>query len=278
VSDALANLFAKKFIARPDVKAVQILTRDGNMIYMPDGVRDKDGNYTSYRPWTRPDLLAHLSGERSYGHYLLNTDDTCKLFAFDVDLEKTGFLPSLPEITYDDEWSKSFVEADPRAAWRDRGHSGRNWMKMQFRMIAHVLAKAIVEELNIPCAAAYSGNKGIHVYGFTGLVSADEAREGAMIVLDSIGKFEPLRGQNFFRHKNTDPVDGFPNLSIEVFPKQDSLDGKDLGNLMRLPLGKNLKTSDPTFFIDLTSAMADMVPVDAEYALTTATPWKRAGE
>src|SRR5689334_23485670 len=261
VSDALANLFAKRFIARPDVKAVQVLTRDGHMIYMPDGVRDSEGNYTSYRPWTRPDLLAHLSGERSFGHYLLNTDDTCKLFAFDVDLEKTGFLPTVPEITYEDEWSKSFVEANPREAWRDRSHPGRNWMKMQFRMIAHVLAKAITLELNIPCAAAYSGNKGIHVYGFTGTVSADEAREGAMIVLDSIGKFEPLRGQNFFRHKNADPIDGFPNLSIEVFPKQDSLDGKDLGNLMRLPLGKNLKTADPTFFIDLTSAMAEMKPV-----------------
>lgn len=278
MSDELVNLLAKKFIARPDVKAVQTLTGDGKMIYMPSGVRNRQGVYTSYHPWTRPDLHAHVEGKASYGHYLLNTNDTCKLFAFDVDLEKTGFLPTVSEVSFDDEWSKSFVEADPRSAWRDRSHPGRNWMKMQFRLIGHVLAKGITEELNIPCAVAYSGNKGIHVYGFTGLVSADEAREGAMIVLDSIGKFESTRGTNFFQHKDRDPIEGFPNLSIEVFPKQSSLDGKDLGNLMRLPLGKNIKTTDPTFFMDLCAPMNEMRPIDPVFALTTPSPWVMPGE
>lgn len=281
MTDALANLIAKKFIARPDVRAKQVVLADGRVIYTPDGRRDREGNYTEYFPWDRPALNAHLAGETSYGHYLLAQDDSCKLFAFDVDLEKAGFLPTIPldpEADNYQAWSDSFAPCDPREAWRNRAHPGRPWMKIQFRMIAHILAKAISSELEIPTAAAYSGAKGIHVYGFTGKVPAEDAREAAMIVLDSIGDFEPLRGQNFFRHKDTSPVDGYPNLSIEVFPKQSSLEGKDLGNLMRLPLGRNMKTADPTFFIDLTTAISEMSPVDPEYALTTTDPWRKPGE
>ena len=133
--------------------------------------------------------------------------------------------------------------------------------------------KSIHEELELPCAAAYSGGKGVHVYAFTGPISASDAREGARIVLDSVGGWSPSRGDNFFRSTDNDPVTGFPNLSIEVFPKQNTLDGKDLGNLMRLPLGRNLKSSDPTFFIDVRSPMGQMIPVDPVWALETSNPW-----
>jgi len=144
--------------------------------------------------------------------------------------------------------------------------------------MAAILMKAIYEELEIPCAAAYSGAKGVHVYGFTGLISADDAREGAQIVLDSLGEFEAVRGEHFFKHTDTNPLFGLTNLTIEVFPKQRSLDGKDLGNLMRLPLGRNMKSTDPTFFIDMTTAAADMRPVDPLWAMTTANPWARPDE
>lgn len=273
MSDVLANLFASKFIARKDVKAVQ--HNDGSWAPVTDNGK-RDGNRL---PWTRADLNAHLSGEQTYGHYLLNEASECKLFAFDVDLEKNkpDWQGTLPTIPMDPDnlqgWVESFAPADPREAWRDRAHPARDFMKIQFRLIAHRLVKAVEQELQIPVAAAYSGNKGIHVYGFTGPISADEAREGAMIVIDSLGDWKPSRGQNFFRCTNEDPIDGFPNLSIEVFPKQASLEGKDLGNLMRLPLGKNRKTPDPTFFIDMTTPMSVMAPVDPVFALTTTSPW-----
>lgn len=147
-------------------------------------------------------------------------------------------------------------------------------MKLQMKQLAHKLLRGIVEDLMIPCAAAYSGGKGFHVYGFTGRLSAHQAREGASIVLESIGEFEPLRGENFFKHKNDDKVEGFQNFSIEVFPKQDTLDGKDLGNLMRLPLGVNLKApKEPTFFIDMTAPLAELSSMDAATALTIENPW-----
>lgn len=275
MANELANLLASRFIARPDVKAKQLVTSDGAVIYTPHGKRDNvTKQYTDYFPWNRASIDEHVSGRESYGHYLLDKDDTCKLFAFDVDLEKTGFY--VPDFLSGN--VADAVECNPREAWRDRAHPGRDFFKYQFRLVAHVLLKAVYEELAIPCAAAYSGNKGIHVYGFTGRVPADEAREGAMIVLDSLNITEKLRGEHFFAFKDKDPVDGFPNLSIEVFPKQGSLEGKDLGNLMRLPLGRNLKTPDPTFFMDMTAPMSELKPIDPVYALTTTNPWKRPGE
>ena len=73
MSKELENLIAKKFISRKDVKAVQ--TSDGN--YRPINT-----------PWARNDLADHLAGTTTYGHYLLGQDDTCKLIAFDVDIEQ----------------------------------------------------------------------------------------------------------------------------------------------------------------------------------------------
>ncbi len=265
--NTLADLIAKRFIARRDVKAIQY----PNGVWTPHTVTGKpDGERI---PWSRKDLNAHIAGEKTFGHYLLNTDSTCKLFAFDVDLEKTGHLPSALK-----EDLAFYACNNLREAWLDRAHPARWWMKTQFKAMAHMLLKAIWEELELPCAAAYSGGKGIHVYGFTGPISAVEAREGAQIVLDALGCFEATRGTNFFKHKDTDPFLGFPNLSIETFPKQGSLDGKDLGNLMRLPLGRNLKSTDPTFFIDMTTPLALLAPVDPVFALTTDNPWKRADE
>lgn len=278
MSDVLANLIAKNFIARTDVKAIQF----SNGSWAPHNefnpeTHKHDGPHI---PWRRQDLNDHLNRVQTYGHYLLNQDSQCKLFAFDIDLEKNApadstrpFQGVWPEFTEDAE--PTLHEFDAREAWLDRSHPSRPWQKYQLKMVASQLCKAIFEELELPCAVAYSGGKGVHVYAFTGLISAQDAREGSRIVLESIGGWEASRGDNFFRSKDRSPITGFPNLSIEVFPKQDSLDGKDLGNLMRLPLGRNLKSSDPTFFIDMRTPMTDMRPVDAEFAIR-GNPWADA--
>lgn len=264
VSDAIANLFASRFIARPDVKAVQ--HPDGSWSpHTNTGKRDGER-----LPWTRSDLVAHLESRATYGHYLLAADSTCKLFAFDVDLEKSDPDKDIWQVWEDD--NGNAYTMDGRQAWADRAHPGRPYMKLQFKEIAHKLLRGITETLGVPCAAAYSGGKGIHVYGFTGRMAAQDARDGAEIVLEAVGGFSATRGVNFYQHER------YPNLSIEIFPKQTSLDGKDLGNLMRLPLGRNLKSKDPTFFIDMTSPMAVMQPLDPEWALGEGNPWKRPGE
>lgn len=271
-NDEVANLIASRFIARPDVKAVQFA--DGSWAPHTDTGK-RDGKRL---PWKRQDLIAHLACERTYGHYLLSGDSNCKLFAFDVDLEKAGQVPiRLADPFASDEerlaWEEGgWIECnDLRGEWQTRQSLLRPWMKTQFKEIAHKLLRGIYENLGLPCAAAYSGGKGIHVYGFTGLIPARDARDGALIVLEALG-LTPTRGENFFKHPD------YANLSVEVFPKQSSLDGKDLGNLMRLPLGRNLKSKDPTFFIDMTTEMATMAPVDPIWALTATNPWTRPGE
>lgn len=297
----LAGLLAKKFIARTDVKAVQ--TNSGE--YMPvqhcpvchrgfcshDEPKVREG-------WKRSDVNAHLEKQKTYGHYLLNHEDQCKLFAFDIDLDKPGLWDKLDEsivprypFPYDSaaafagqDLHTEIREFDPREAWLDRAHPARAWMKFQLKTVAHTLARVIQTELEIPVACAYTGAKGLHVYGFTGLMSAKDVREGAQIVIDSmsdtaLGPLLAIKGDCFFRFENQDPISGQPNLTIELFPKQDSLDGKDLGNLMRLPLGKNLKNEkDPTFFIDMTQSLDDLRPIDPVHALTGNNCFRRPGD
>ena len=266
MSRAVTDAITRRFIARPDVKAIQF----GTGGYMP--VRDRITNTNI--PWTRADIDAHVAGTASYGHYLLNKDNLCKLFAFDIDLEptnkETGIAGWLPNSGGPDSpWTDIFPIADLRSAWHQRNHPARAFMKQQFRLMAHVLAKGIQDNLGIETAVAYSGNKGVHVYGFTGLIEAGMARDGANLVLEALGTFAEHRGSVFFKHTNTDPIDGYPNLSIEVFPKQVKLDGGDsYGNLMRLPLGRNLKAKDPAFFVDMTAPMNELTPVDALRALS----------
>lgn len=287
MSKELAKLLAKRFIQRPDTKAIQ-LDRNGGGLSVGDWFPDtridpvkRPNSPHLPRGFNMPHLLAHLNGERTYGHYLLDDDDNCKLFAFDIDLEKAGTWVQQPNWTEADPFTTAQAEEEwfqnncvkhvvagtgvpnMRDLWMDRSRAAapaRTWMKFQMKQLAHMVASKVVE-LDIPCAVAYSGSKGVHVYGFTGVLPAQEVREAAMLVLDMIDEFEPMRGKNFFQHKNDDPIHGFKNFSIEVFPKQGSLEGKSLGNLMRLPLGKNWKNpKDPTFFVDMTTSLADFKP------------------
>ena len=295
----LAGLLAKTFIARTDVKAMQNASGEYMPVqHCPECGRSFCAHTTpkTREGWKRADIEAHLSGQKTYGHYLLNGNDQCKFFGFDIDLDKPGLWPGVTpvfpfpyEVTEDmrdEDLYKEILEFHPRDAWLDRGHPARGWMKWQLRIVALHLAKTVRTELDIPVAVTYTGAKGLHVYGLTGLMSATDVREGAQIVLDSLagtslGAVSAVKGDCFYRFDNQDPIDGQPNLTIEVFPKQDSLDGKDLGNLMRLPLGRNLKNpKDPTFFVDMTSALADIRPLEPVYALTEAAtqPWRRQGE
>lgn len=251
----MAKLFATKFIARPDVKAYQ--QEDGS--YRPDRTQI-----------TMNDLIKHLDGSVSLGHYMVKPDNTVKLFAFDIDLDKTGELPTAMDregLIY-----KDFKPCNPRDVWRSRIKGPeRDYMRLGFRTLAHGLAAMIQDELGIQTAVTYSGSKGVHVYGFTGETTAEIARRGAAIVLEASGKWKLLRGRNFFKYHEPQPTDQdvFDCFTLEIYPKQDSLEDKDLGNLMRLPLGKNLRSpKDPTFFLDMRCPLNDFEPRDPFEALT----------
>ena len=283
MSKELAKLFAKRYIARSDVKAVQF-DKDAGNFHAGDWFPD-----TKIDPSKRPNsphlphgfnmehLLAHIEGRRTYGHYLLDKDSTCKVFCLDIDLkaktdEWSGTWVKMPnwedapkEINLD-KWAENqmvVTDCDPLALWRDRSRTAapaRAWFKYQMKMLSAILLSKC-QEAGIECAAAYSGSKGVHVYGFTDRMPAKEVRDAALLVLELTDEFQPAKGKNFYKHTNNDPVHGFSNFSIEVFPKQDTLDGKSLGNLVRLPLGVNHKNAkDPTFFLDMTTGYTHFGP------------------
>jgi hypothetical protein len=271
----LAKLIAQKFIARPDVMARQ----------------SKFGTYAPvHSKFNMESLLAHITGQTSLGHYMIDPDgDQVKLFALDIDLEKPN--PQRPHMRYllparQDEHTQflDWQESNPRQLWMSREQgAARNCIKLQMRTMAGRLVSAIRKELEIPAIAAYSGSKGIHVYGFTGKVPAAMAREGALIVATAAG-WNLTRGQNFFTHGLPDAdvpfgdynLHDFHQYSLEIYPKQESVGDKEkkLGNLMRLPLGVNYKSPrDRAFFIDLRSALSELKPMDPIEALTTTNPW-----
>lgn len=277
MSKEVAKLIAAKFIARPDIKAVQRSSGEYNPVDSP---------------FTMPDLLAHIEGQYTYGHYFLNKESKCKLFAFDIDLDKqdrdtAGNITRSPMVPLECDSDKvfgNFAPGNPRELWLDRSKTiQRAYFKLLLRSLGQRLASAVHRSLEIPTAVAYTGSKGVHVYGFTGLMDAKDVRDGAQIILDDLDCFEPLRGNHFFKHKDVSAGGelrydlSFDGLTVEIFPKQVTLDGKTHGNLMRLPLGRNTKNpKDPTFFMDLRGNHSDEVFMrrDPVEALTTTDQWK----
>ena len=276
-SKPMALLLAKKFVQRKDVKAYQV--EDGG--YRPDRT-----------PWKVRDLRDHVEGKKTYGHYLCDQESLVKLFVFDIDFEKTGTWierPDLSDVPLDADLEAVLAantkvhQATPRADWLDRRHPGRAWYKLQLRTMVEMLSQVVHRELGMACASAYSGNKGAHVYGFFDQpVPASEARAAALVALEIAGstfnpayEFAPTRGSNFYKYTDPSPETGFENLSIELFPKQSSMDDKDLGNLCRLPGGVNKKNpKDQAFFIDQREAHTVIKPhPDPIKLLTEGNPW-----
>lgn len=239
----LAALLGGRFIERRDVLAIQ----RGNGSYTPER-----------RPFKMGDLRAHLDGSRSYGHYLISPEGNCRLFAFDIDLRKTG--------TWTDD-AGEVHEINPRQAWLT-DHPAKAHLTVQLRCLAEALALRTRRLLELPVAVAYSGSKGLHVYAWTGPVPAAEAKAAAIAVLESFSQFVATRGNNFFHHR-----EAYQTLEIEVFPKQDNLDGKDLGNLMRLPLGVNRRSGQRSYFLDLRAGYDTLAPADPEPILSEGADW-----
>lgn len=241
---------------------------------------DREGNRL---PWERQDLSDHVAGKRSMGHYMVDSAGMTKLFAFDLDLDKPN--PAKEEIYYwrgveeDGSWTDMEPrEFNPREAWLhpQAPENLRRYLRVQLQNAARTLSDVLDKYLReVPIAVSYSGNKGLHVYGLTGEITAAEARTIGKEIIRLAEVWSPSRGDNFY--KMVDPVNdelGMSPVSIELFPKQDSLDGKDLGNLMRLPLGVHAKSGQQAHFMHLSHyPWEPFQSVDPIKAMTEGNPW-----
>jgi len=86
-------------------------------------------------------------------------------------------------------------------------------------------------EEGLPCVAEFTGGKGYHFwYPFEDPVPAASVRAALRAVVSKI-------------------EGDLSCFQLEVFPKQDTLSGKGLGNLVKLPLGVHRGTGKPSFFL-----------------------------
>ena len=249
----LAKFIADRFIARYDVMAEQAYGHRWH----------KDGAYYPLeRPFTLQEILDHINGRSRRGHYLLNQDDRCKLFAFDLDYDKGEFEFYLDGGGYTG--SDETVVFSPGAALRDPESPYRPLAIKHLRAMAEGLAAAarrMWDEVT-DTVIGFSGSKGLHVYClFDGLVAGEVAKRFAQATLVSPSFGEPLfratRGDNFWQHR--DPL-LFPGINVETFPKQITKKGS-YGNLMRLPYGIHAKSGQYGFFIDETAPLDQLVPI-----------------
>lgn len=243
-STEVARLLAGRLIERRDVKATQ--QRDG--AYHP--VRDQAGGFV---PLRLNDLVEHVDGARTIGHYVVSAENKCRIFAFDIDLVKLARTES----------GQAYA---PRAIWLGQTTPAKRELAVQLATMAEELAIRTSDLLNLPVAVSYSGAKGMHVIAMLDPgTSAQDARNLAQIVLDSFdGDMELTKGSNFFRHRLV-----WQALEVELFPKQDMVrSGDGLGNLLRLPLGVNQKTGQQSWFLDLSRPACDFVKLDPTIALT----------
>lgn len=101
------------------------------------------------------------------------------------------------------------------------------------RELAYLLERlpALAREQGLGCIVEFSGSKGYHFwFPFDGPVEPAPVRA---VMQDLVSRIAP----------------DLSCFGMEVFPKQDSLSGKGLGNLVKLPLGMHRLSGKPSRFL-----------------------------
>lgn len=259
VASEIANLLAANYIERRDMKARQ--WEGGYSPVVVDPRRNDQGQIRdpTRLPLKKDDLIEHIQGVRTYGHYVVSLENKCRMFAFDLDLNKS--------CQWTNKETGETTTINPREVWRGPTTPEKRDLAMQLKALAHGLAMKVHTLIECKVTVHYSGAKGMHVIGCLERgTPASDAREMAYAVIESFDCFDPSHGKNFFHHRDPET---YPALEIEVFPKQDEVrEENGSGNLLRLPLGVNLKTGNQSFFIDFNSDWSVIKVDDPIRALT----------
>ena len=172
-----------------------------------DKKEKKQGYVPVRRPMTIEDIQEHLKGFKTYGIYLLRSDNTVKLAVIDVDIT--------PEFR-----QKQKLTAQDKDILRRE----RNYLLTRIPELSQKAGfKPLIE---------FSGGKGYHFwYFFREPVPASTARRLLNPIVLQLNKDISV-------------------FHLELFPKQDKLQGKGFGNLVKLPLGIHRVSGRQSYFLD----------------------------
>lgn len=218
-----AKLMGLLFIGRRDAKAIFV-----------------NGQWVAQREkYTLSDFRKHLFGDVCLGSYLLTPESNVRTMAFDIDLVKENapyhVISDVQEIV-DEEMGELDLETkrgNLEAALHDESHEAHRWARSILLGATSLIVREVYEVLGLTCTPIVTGG-GTHVFvPFGREIPASEARAMGHSVMEAIPIFH-RRSESFYNVPNLDD----PSISIEVFPKQDTLtDSESLGNLIRLPFG-----------------------------------------
>jgi len=224
-----ASLMGKLFISRRDRKAV----------YRPD--HKGKWHWTAVESkYTMDDFVQHLTGEQCLGTYLLGDDSTVKFMAFDIDLnKKASYWP----MTDEDVVSLDKAEGDLEAALHITSDPAHRWARIVVSDAVHLIHNAIAD-WHLKTLTMVTGG-GAHVMVlFDEPVPAVEARTAGISIVTDMESAKRLN-DNFYSFGGIGD-----EATIEIFPKQDALDGKKFGNLIRLPFGWHHEAALRTYAVD----------------------------
>jgi hypothetical protein len=234
-----ASLLGKLLINRRDRKA----------FFRPD--HQGNWHWTAVEsPFKMDDFVKHLTGSVALGTYMLNTDSTVKFMAIDLDLNKQAKYLKIHPIDeilelekqgYD--WNLDLAEGNLEAALHQPSDPAHHWARIVLMGAVYAVNKAIRESLELPTLCVITGG-GAHVIApLPEPMPASDARSAGIEIVASLPSARQ-RNDIFFDY-------GAHNeLSIEVFPKQDTLEDKPFGNLIRLPFGWHYEAGIRTYAID----------------------------
>jgi len=171
-----------------------------------DKQEGKQGYVPVRRPMEPQDVEEHLSGRKTFGIYLLQSDGRVKAAVLDVDLAQ--------------KYRRNKVSVEEKQLIRRE----RNYFLTR--------VKELSAEIGLKPLIEFSGGKGLHFWYFFNPPAETSLARG---ILNQIK--QAVGGD-------------LTAFDIEVFPKQDSLSGKGLGNLVKLPLGVHWLTGKPSFFVE----------------------------
>jgi hypothetical protein len=195
------------------------------------------------------DFVQHLTGEHCLGTYLLNTDNKVKFMAFDLDLAKQGKYWRVYDIDqildleqagygFDMDLQQGLLED----AFHIPADDAYRWTRIVVLEAVRFICKA-VRQLHLTPLTVITGGGSHVLVPFPDPVAARDAR---LVGQDIVSRLPTVTQLN----KMFWAYGPLGELTIEVFPKQDTLVGKDYGNLIRLPYGWHHEANIRTYSID----------------------------